>query len=43
MGTAGGLGSSGGTIRGSVVIGSCVSCFEALLLHNCESEEGRLP
>lgn len=42
MWTGRGLGSSGGA-RGSVVIGPCVPRFEALLLHNGESEEGRLP
>lgn len=39
---AGRRGSSGGA-GGSVVAGPCVPGFEALLLHNGESEEGRLP
>lgn len=42
MRTGRGLGSSGAA-RGSVVIGPCVPGFEALLLHNGESEEGWLP
>lgn len=43
MGTGRGVGSSGGGARGGVVSGPCVPRFKALLLHNCESEEGRLP
>lgn len=43
MGTGGGLGSYRASTGGNVVIGSRVPCFEALLLHNCESEEGWLP
>lgn len=42
-GGRGGLGRGGGGARRSVVIGSSVPRFEALLLHDCESEEGRLP
>lgn len=42
MWTGRGLGSSGGA-GGSVVIGPCVPRFETFLLHNGESEEGRLP